>query len=73
SESELELGDKVRGEVRTQIRYGEAEQPSSTSTSTSSSSSSRRRGSVESGIHVRTTTTFEDLTGGARGKPFSLP
>ncbi|GJD01523.1 CFEM domain-containing protein [Colletotrichum higginsianum] len=52
SESELELGDKVRGEVRTQIR---------------------RRGSIESGIHVRTTTTFEDLTGEARGKPFFLP
>ncbi|TQN73822.1 Satratoxin biosynthesis SC1 cluster protein 4 [Colletotrichum shisoi] len=66
SESELELGDKVRGEVRTQIRYGDAEP----APSSSSSSSSRRRGSIESGIHVRTTTTFEDLTGEARGKPF---
>ncbi|OHW92654.1 CFEM domain-containing protein-like protein [Colletotrichum incanum] len=54
NESELELGDKIRGEVRTQIRYGDAE-------------SSRRRSSIESGIHVRTITTFEDM-GESSGK-----
>ncbi|WYZ36722.1 hypothetical protein EsH8_II_000228 [Colletotrichum jinshuiense] len=51
NESELELGDKVRGEVRTQIRHSDGE-------------SSRRRSSMESGIHVRTTTTFYDGVGG---------
>ncbi|KAK1999963.1 CFEM domain-containing protein [Colletotrichum falcatum] len=54
-ELELELGDKAQGEVRTQIRFGDVE-------------SSQRRGSVESGIHVRTTTTFGD-TGEIDGKP----
>ncbi|GKT47140.1 uncharacterized protein ColSpa_07321 [Colletotrichum spaethianum] len=53
-ESQLELGDKLRGEVRTQIRYGDGE-------------SSTRRSSIESGIHVRTTTTFEDM-GEGNGK-----
>ncbi|KZL66413.1 CFEM domain-containing protein [Colletotrichum tofieldiae] len=56
SESEMELGDNIRGEVRTQIRYGDAE-------------SSRRRSSIESGIHVRTITTFEDI-GESSGKPY---
>ncbi|KAJ0302173.1 hypothetical protein COL516b_007224 [Colletotrichum fioriniae] len=50
SELELELGDKVRGEVRTQIRYNDGE-------------STTRRSSIESGIHVRTTTTIHDANG----------
>ncbi|OHE97032.1 CFEM domain-containing protein [Colletotrichum orchidophilum] len=53
SELELELGDKIRGEVRTQIRYQNGE-------------SATRRRSMESGIHVRTTTIFHD----ANRKPF---
>ncbi|KDN63874.1 putative CFEM domain-containing protein [Colletotrichum sublineola] len=48
NESELELGDKFQGEVRTQIRFGDVE-------------SSRGRNSTESGIHVHTTTTFGDM------------
>ncbi|KAK2063176.1 CFEM domain-containing protein [Colletotrichum caudatum] len=54
-ESELGLGDKILGEVRTQIRLGDAKSP-------------RRRDSIESGIHVRTTTTFGD-TGEIDVKP----
>ncbi|KAK1633460.1 CFEM domain-containing protein [Colletotrichum phormii] len=50
NESELELGDKVRGEVRTQIRYHDGV-------------SVTRRSSIESGIHVRTTTTIHDANG----------
>ncbi|KAK1593571.1 CFEM domain-containing protein [Colletotrichum navitas] len=57
NESDLELGDKMFGEVRTQIRFGDVE-------------SSRRRGSMELGIHVRTTTTFGD-TGEVDVKPLS--
>lgn len=47
NESELELGDNIRGEVRTNIRFEDGE-------------SSTMRGSSESGIHVRTSTIFED-------------
>ncbi|KAK2022088.1 CFEM domain-containing protein [Colletotrichum zoysiae] len=54
-ESEMELGDKVLGEVRTQIRPGDAKSP-------------WRRGSIESGIHVHTTTTVGD-TGEIDAKP----
>ncbi|KAK1982327.1 CFEM domain-containing protein [Colletotrichum cereale] len=56
NESELELGDKIQGEVRTQIRYEDVKE-------------SRRRSSFESGIHVHTTTTFGD-TGEVDAKPF---
>ncbi|KAF6820310.1 CFEM domain-containing protein [Colletotrichum plurivorum] len=50
NESELELGDRSGGEVRTQIRYGNG-------------GPSPRRNSMESGIHVHTTTTFGDTPG----------
>ncbi|KAK1499259.1 CFEM domain-containing protein [Colletotrichum tamarilloi] len=50
SEIELELGDKMRGEVRTQIRCHDGE-------------SASRGSSIESGIHVRTTTTIHDANG----------
>ncbi|KAF9877557.1 CFEM domain-containing protein [Colletotrichum karsti] len=50
NESELELGDKIRGDVRTQIRHEDEEE-------------ALGRRSTESGIHVSTTTTFEDPLG----------
>ncbi|KAF6823495.1 CFEM domain-containing protein [Colletotrichum musicola] len=50
NESQLELGDRSGGEVRTQIRYGNG-------------GPSPRRNSMESGIHVHTTTTFGDTPG----------
>ncbi|KAL0941194.1 CFEM domain-containing protein [Colletotrichum truncatum] len=54
NESELELGDKSRGEVRTHIRYGDMEGEGAFGT---------RRSSIESGIHVQTTTTFHGALG----------
>ncbi|KAF6802900.1 CFEM domain-containing protein [Colletotrichum sojae] len=50
NESELELGDRSGGEVRTQIRYGNG-------------GPSPMRNSMESGIRVHTTTTFGDTPG----------
>lgn len=58
NESELELGDKSKGEVRTDIRHADGGEAAET-----------RRSSMESGIHVSTTTTFEDPLGrGQRDK-----
>ncbi|KAF4817812.1 Satratoxin biosynthesis SC1 cluster protein 4 [Colletotrichum siamense] len=58
NESELELGDKSKGEVRTDIRHADGGE-----------AAEMRRSSIESGIHVSTTTTFEDPLGrGQRDK-----